>query len=167
MGTRPLSLLHGPAPSLSHVHCCLSLFLAFCARLPPLPSAFSTAAEGPCRNASQITLTRCSERPLNQMTSHPSQSLSPTCRSWSAWSSPYLCFYTNLFTQRTGQTWPNLRARALLLPLPGRLSPKARPRAPSLLIRVSAQIALKQRGLIWPPAASLHKRPHSQQAPGH
>lgn len=171
MGTRPLSLLHGAGPGLSHVHCCLSLLLAFSARLPPLPSALSTAAEGPCRNASQITLTHCSESPPNQTTSHPSQSkpesLSPTCRSWSAWPSPYLRFYTDLFTQRTGRTWPNLRAFALLLPLPGRLSPKVRPRAPSLLIRVSAQTALKQRGLIWPPAASLHKRPHSQHAPGH
>ena len=104
-------------PGLSHVHCCLSLLLAFSARLPPLPSALSTAAEGPCRNASQTTLTHCSESPPNQTTSHPSQSkpesLSPTCRSWSAWPSPYLRFYTDLFTQRTGRTWPNLRAFAL------------------------------------------------------
>ena len=34
-------------PGLSHVHCCLSLLLAFSARLPPLPSALSTQQRGP------------------------------------------------------------------------------------------------------------------------
>ena len=158
-------------PGLSHVHCCLSLLLAFSARLPPLPSALSTQQRGPVGmqvrshspTVQRVPPTRRRPTPVSQsrsLSAPPAGAGLPGLLLISAFTP------TSLLNEQA-EHGPTSGPLPLLLPLPGRLSPKVRPRAPSLLIRVSAQTALKQRGLIWPPAASLHKRPHSQHAPGH